>query len=190
MSQLPADNMKGLFPAPPVITTERLCLRPLTLRDAEDLRKFTREDSVYRYLPTFLFERKYDDPEEVISRLYDECLKDSLILAVCEHDAFRGLFEVYSYRAPIRKVSVGYRLLEEAWGRGIATEALGAVLEELLDRRIWIASASTMPENQGSARVLEKNGFNCVSTRIREDWGFEKPIPTNNWLRVRQRKEK
>ena len=63
------DNMLELFPAPPFLTGEGLCLRPLTLSDTEDLRKLTQESAVYRYLPTFLFEKKYE-PAEVTRRLF------------------------------------------------------------------------------------------------------------------------
>ena len=104
--------MADLFPKPPVLKGTDLILRPLVLSDTEDLRKLTGEDAVYRYLPTFLFEKKYD-AAEVIRRLYDECLKDSLILGVFREKCFCGLAEIYGYRAPIRKVSVGYRLDRE-----------------------------------------------------------------------------
>ncbi len=54
------DNMTGLFAEPPVLTDGALALRPLTRSDTDGLRKLTQQDAVYRYLPTFLFEKKYD----------------------------------------------------------------------------------------------------------------------------------
>ena len=176
--------MKELFPEPPVLTGAGLCLMPLTLSDADSLRRLTRQEAVYRYLPTFLFEKKYDDPVKVISRLYDEGLADSLILAVHREKRFCGLLEVYSYRAPIHKASVGYRLLQEEWGKGIATESLGLMIDELLTGRgIEIITASTMLENQASAHVLQKNGFSLVSHAVEEDWGFPEPTLADKWIR-------
>ncbi len=178
------DNMKGLFPEPPVLAGARLCLRPLSSSDADDLRRLTRQEPVYRYLPTFLFEKKYEDAETVIEWLYDECLDDSLILGVFMERRFCGLIEVYSYRAPIRKASVGYRLLREAWGKGIATEALRMMNGELLDNRgIEILTASTMLQNQASAHVLQKNGFSLVNHAVEEDWGYPKATLTDKWIR-------
>lgn len=177
------DNMAELFPEPPVLSGERLTLRPLVLSDKEDLRKLTQEEAVYRYLPAFLFEKKYEVPE-VIRRLYGECLKDSLILGVFEEKFFCGLAEVYGYRAPIRKASVGYRLLQEQWGKGYATEALGIMVRELLTNKgIEIITASTMVENRASAHVLEKNGFSLVNRAVDEDWGFPEPTPADKWIR-------
>ena len=142
-----------------------------------------REDAVYRYLPTFLFEKQYA-PAEAIARLYDEGLRDSLILGVFSGERFCGLAEIYGYRAPIRKASVGYRLLREEWGKGIATEALGLLIRELLENRgIEIITASTMVENRASARVLEKNGFTLVARAVDEDWGYPAPTPADKWIR-------
>ena len=178
------DPMRLLFPEPPVLQSERLQLRPLVLSDAEDLLRLTKQDIVYRYLPTYLFEKQFRDMKAVIKGLYQECLEDSLILGVFRSNRFCGLAEVYGYRAPIRKASVGYRLQEECWGQGIATEALRLLCAELLTRRkIEIITASTMIENQASAHVLQKNGFTLVNHAVGEDWGYSEPTPADKWIR-------
>ena len=80
---------------------------------------------VYRYLPTFLFEKNNGSAEKVIDKLYTECWKKSMILGVFENGEFCGLAEMYGFKDQIHKISVGYRFLERCWGRGIATETLG-----------------------------------------------------------------
>ena len=178
------DPMKALFPEPPILKGADLSLEPLSLSDADSLHRLTRQETVYRYLPTFLFEKKYDDPVKVIRCLYDEALADSLILGIYREKRFCGLLEVYSYRAPIHKASIGYRLLQEEWGKGIATESLGIMMDELLNvRGIEIITASTMLQNHASAHVLEKNGFSLVSHAVEEDWGFPEPTLTDKWIR-------
>ena len=178
------DPMRLLFPEPPALLGGGLMLRPLALTDAEDLLRLTRQEIVYRYLPTYLYERQSDDPEAVIRGLYREGLEDSLILGVFREERFCGLAEIYGYRAPIRKASVGYRLARECWGQGIATETLRLLTEELLERRgIEIITASTMLMNRASARVLEKNGFTLVNHAVDEDWGYPQPTPADKWIR-------
>jgi ribosomal-protein-alanine N-acetyltransferase len=175
--------MKLLFKEPPVLKGESLILKPLESSDADDLRRFTQQEIVYRYLPTFLFEKKYE-AAEAISRLYEEGMRDSLILGVFQENSFCGLAEIYGYRAPINKASIGYRLLHEKWGKGIATEALGLLIKELLENKgIEIITASTMIENRASARVLEKNGFTLVYHAAPEDWGYSEPTPAAKWIR-------
>ena len=72
--------MVKLFSDIPCLQSERITVRKLTPQDADGLRELTDCAEVYRFLPTFLFEKKYDDAQYVISKLYsDECLKTSLI---------------------------------------------------------------------------------------------------------------
>jgi RimJ/RimL family protein N-acetyltransferase len=64
----------------------------------------------------------------------------------------------FSFEGPQRAVT-GYVLAKDAWGRGYATEALGAVLD--VARRIGVARLQALchPEHRASWRVLEKCGF-------------------------------
>ena len=176
--------MKELFAEIPVLHGERLTLKALDNNDETALKELVDSEAVYRYLPTFLFEKKYDDISYVISHLYDECLSESLILGIFMGDEFCGLAEMYGYRGPIHKISLGYRLLERCWGQGIATEALGLMVDHLYNETsIEIITASTMIENQASARVLIKNGFDLVVHAVPEDWGRETPTIADKWIR-------
>ena len=176
--------MKKLFSEIPRLKGKRVVLRELTLEDAPALETLTRSPRAYRNLPTFLFEQKKDDAREVIRRLYTECFRESIILGVFTGTSFCGLAEMYGHRDPIHKISVGYRLLESCWGQGIATEALGVMVDYLLhETDIEIITASTMLENQASARVLVKNGFDLVVHGADEDWGYPQPTPSDKWIR-------
>ena len=78
---------------------------------------------------------------------------------------------------------MGYRLLPQCWGRGIATEALGLLIGSILRQApIEIITASTMIENQASARVLKKNGFELVAHAVGEDWGYAHPTVADKWI--------
>ncbi|MBL0916228.1 MAG: GNAT family N-acetyltransferase [Sphingopyxis sp.] len=65
---------------------------------------------------------------------------------------------------------VGYILRRDQWGRGIAREAVGRVIDhgfgEMKLRRIF---ADTDPENHGSIELLERLGFQREG-RLREEW--------------------
>ena len=99
-------------------------------------------------------------------------------------DAFCGLAEMYGFKDPIHKISVGYRLLERYWGQGIATEALGLMIDYLYEQTdIEIITASTMVENAASANVLLKNGFTLVVHAVGEDWGYDEPTVSDKWIR-------
>ena len=176
--------MKKLFSEIPFITGERLILRQIEDKDADSLLKLVQNPRVYRYLPTFLFEKKYDDIHHVIKGLYNECLQESIILGIFMEDDLCGLAEMYGYKENLHKISVGYRLLEDCWGKGIATEALRIMIDYIYgETDTEIITASTMVENQASANVLRKNGFDLVSSGVGEDWGYDQPTITDKWIR-------
>jgi RimJ/RimL family protein N-acetyltransferase len=51
---------------------------------------------------------------------------------------------------------IGYWIVQQLWGRGIATAAVDRMLELIPERPLW---ASTVDDNLGSQRVLQKAGF-------------------------------
>ena len=176
---------KKLFSEIPALESERLCIRSIKAGDASSLEKLAHSTTVYRYLPTFLYEQKYPEINRVIEGLYTECLRESIILGVFLRDGnrFCGLAEMYGYRDEIHKTSIGYRLLEEFWGKGIATETVSLMVEYLFGRTdIEIITASTMVENRASACVLKKNGFTLVNSGVGEDWGYEQPTMADKWF--------
>lgn len=176
-----------LFDTIPRIEGKRIVLRRLVDTDVPSLEELVHSERVYRFLPTYLFEKQFDDMHEMIQRLYDECFvaKESLILGIEERgcEGICGLAEFYGLRDDVHKISVGYRLLERCWGRGIASEALGLMVGYLYGQTdIEIITASTMIENIASARVLEKNDFIRTARGVEEDWGYDKPTIADKWF--------
>ena len=177
--------MKKLFSEIPYIESERLILRKIGEEDADGLSELMHSPSVYRYLPTFLFEKKYDDVHEVISRLYDECFQKSIILGVFMGNAFCGLAEIYGYREEAHKASLGVRLLERSWGKGVATEVVEALMRYLAEETdIRVVTTSTMVVNKAVNRVMERTHFLLVDSGVDEDWGYEQPTSVNKWARL------
>lgn len=84
------------------------------------------------------------------------------------------------HKQHIHQISIGYRLLESCWGRGIACEALSMMVDYLYSSTdIGIITASSMVDNTASARVLQKNGFDLVAHAVDEEWGFAEPTPAD-----------
>lgn len=180
--------MKKLFSEIPYLNNERIVLKGVEDGDANALTVMTSNTNVYRYLPTFLFEQQYDDIHEMISLIYEDCYKkeENLILGIYlkEDMTFCGLAEFYGYKDPLHKVCIGYRLMEEYWGKGIATETVALMVDYLYGQTdIEIITASTMIENAASAHVLVKNDFILTAKAVPEDWGFEAPTIADKWFR-------
>ena len=176
-----------LFDDVPLIEGERLVLCALDEGDAVGLQELIDNTAVYLHEPAFLFERQFGDAREAIRQVYGEPFgkKRSLILAIRlrETGDFCDLAEFYGPRDDAHKISIGYWILERFWSRGFATETVACMVGYLLRRTdILVITASTLPENGASARVLQKNGFVCTAHSVDEDWGFELPLPTDKWV--------
>ena len=178
---------KKLFIEIPSIKGEHIVLDRVVDGDADALRDLIQNPLVQRYLPTYLFEKQFDDVYEAISLLYDDLYanKESLILAIRMQDTgeLTGLGEFYGLRDNLHKVSMGYRLRQCWWGHGIATEAAHLMVDYLYgETDIEIITASTMVQNEASAHVLEKAGFIRTARGVEEDWGFPEPTIVDKWF--------
>lgn len=176
-----------IFDEVPCITGAGLTIKRITDTDSDGLTELVNDETVYRYLPTFLFEKKYDDIHYVIKQIHDECFaaRDSVIMGIYPDSGnFCGIAEIYGVNCSMHKVSVGYRLLRRFWGKGIATEAVSLLVGYLYSKTdTEIITASTMIENKASARVLEKNGFIMTASSVDEDWGYEHMTKADKWFR-------
>jgi len=61
------------------------------------------------------------------------------------------------------RTEITYWVDRTVWGRGIASQALGLLLEEVRTRPLHARAAS---DNAGSLRVLEKAGFRIIGTEV------------------------
>lgn len=179
-----AATIRELFPTVPAIEGERVVLRRLTEEDADGLLELAQSEQVNRYLPTFLLEKQTDDERSLIRRLYNELMEDNLFLGVFNDDDFYGLMELYGYKDYLHKISIGCRLNERSWGKGVATEATKLLVDYLYTKtNIEIITASSMTDNPAAANALRKCGFTLVERAAPEDWGYDTPTLADKWIR-------
>ena len=179
--------MIKLFSEIPYIASDFVTLSKVTQGDADGLRELVEDDLVYRYDPTYLFERKFGDVHEAIDAMYGEVFenRESLLLGVRRtgEGEFLGLAEFYDLRDDLHAVSIGTRLIRRHWGGGLATEIARLMVDYLYTKTdIEIVCATTMTENAASERALEKAGFIRTSRGVLQDWGFEKPVAADMWF--------
>ena len=173
-----------LFDEYPVLESERLLIRKMTISDAEALAALTAETAVYSSLPAFLFEYKYKDTARVIESIDTECFdkKVSIIMGIfikssyesneSETDFLIGIAEIYNYDEKKSKASISCRLSRSAWGRGIGTE-VARMLRDYLIRDIGLntVTAHVLKSNTASSAVFINNGFIAKYQDLYEDWG-------------------
>lgn len=71
------------------------------------------------------------------------------------------------------EVEIGYGLNPEAWGRGYASEMVGALCTWLLQQpAVSQVTALTRDDNRASIRVLQKSGFRQIGEEIGDEGLF------------------
>ncbi len=180
--------MKKLFKDFPHLENGRIILKKMHEVDAGALLNMKQNENVYRYLPTFLVELQYDDMSEVI-RLCNETqflTKSAILMGIYltegDLERFCGIAEIYHYDGDLAQVTIGYRLAEEFWGRGIATEVVEMMVNYLFfDTDIEVIIASHFASNPASGNVLKKNGFKIIASSVEQDWGYEAKTVVDKW---------
>lgn len=160
------------FSAFPVLTTDRLTLRPLRPSDAPDVLVFRSDWEVQKYnSPVYTSVAEAEDLIERLRAEFEQQEGISWAVTLTSEDIVIGLFGFHHWSRHHRRAEIGYDLARAYWGRGIASEALRAMLPfgfRRLDlHRIY---ANTIADNHESVRLLERLGFQREGTRRESSW--------------------
>ncbi len=143
-------------------STNRLILRPLTILDAEDLYKYRSDAETNQYqgwIP-----KSIDDVQNFISKTADKIDEYDtwfqLAIISKEKGEMIGDIGIHFFDVDRYQVEIGCTLAKNYHGKGIAIEALKAVIEYLFDnlykQRI---TCSIDPKNRASIKMVERLGF-------------------------------
>ena len=156
------DPIAEIFAKIPVLQTERLTLRAIRRSDCRDMYEYAKEPCVTRYLlwdvhPDMDYTVRYVD--YVISRYRTGEFTDWAI-TLTETGKMIGTCGFTRIDADHKKAEVGYVLNPVYWGKGIAAEAVSAVLGFAFSRlALHRVEAKFIRGNDRSLRVMEKCGM-------------------------------
>ena len=180
-----------LFDEYPELRDDMIILRRPQEEDADVLLKMCNNERICRYLPTFLEEQKYEDKREAIRKMYFDSFlnKRAIHLGIylsegnIDNNSFAGIFEIYDFDEKKGDVSLGIRIDEGFWDKGLATRVIRLVLDYLNNcEGIKTASAHIMPDNKASAAIAVKLGFIRIEAGREEDWGFGENIFVDKYI--------
>jgi RimJ/RimL family protein N-acetyltransferase len=153
----------------PVLTTERLVLRPFTFDDLPALSVLHAEESFWWY--PLRRGMSSEETKEFLVRVIDRYESDGFGLEALEDRSsgamigWAGLAVPHFLPQILPAIEVGWRLAETSRGHGLATEAGSAAVdwgftEGGLERIVSIYE----PANAASGRVMERLGFTYERT--------------------------
>ena len=146
----------------PILTTNRLTLRPLTMDDASDLFAVFSDPAVVRYWSAEPWTSIADAHEMIDQAL--ACYRDGTDvrfgIELAATGALIGTAGLHHFFPKNRRCELGYALGSAHWGKGYATEALSAALDYgFHELRLNRVEADIDPRNVASGAVLERMGF-------------------------------
>lgn len=147
------------------IETERLRLRALASADLDALAEIYLHPLVVRWIGPHTRE---DVRDEIAQQMEHQVSLGWSFWAVEETTTGRFLgdcgLQPLEHRGP--EVELGYDFHPDVWGRGVATEAARAVMEQAFGPlKIERVVAVVDPEHRASQRVLEKAGLRRAGKR-------------------------
>lgn len=150
------------LPVFPILTTDRMVLRQLRSSDAEQVFTMRSDPLVMRHVSRPLA-MTMKDASELIDRITTMvAAKDAVQWAMTlkNDDRLIGIIGFWRIIKEHHYAELGYMLARAQWGRGLMSEAIGAVLAcGFTTLGLHKVEAITRPANLGSIRALEKNGF-------------------------------
>ena len=138
--------------------TTRLLLRPGWAEDAPAIAAAIADEMIVRNLATAPWPYTLRDAEAFLAQPRDPVLPSFLIFERTD-GAPRLVGACGLGRRPSGAVELGYWIGRPFWGRGIATEACGALIDIARTLGLTQLEGSHFVDNPASGRVLEKLGF-------------------------------
>lgn len=164
----------------PTLVTDRLVLRKPEITDASEIRELRSDEQVNEYLDrpksTTLAEA-----EAFIQKITAGLTEKGWyywVLSLKNHDEFAGTICLWNIDIPTSTAEVGYELLPSWQGRGLAREALLAVVDySFKTLKFETITAYSHAANKESIRLLERTGF--ARDKLLEEAFYEKEGPQN-----------
>jgi len=156
-----------VFSRLPVLETPRLLLRPMTMRDAQDIYAYSCDEEVARHV-LWDAHRSVADSRgylRFIIRQYREGMPSSYGIVLKESGRLVGTIGFMWYSQDNNTVEVGYSLARWLWNKGLMTEALQAV-NDMAFRTLKVHRIEAQHEtvNPASGHVMKKCGMRYEGT--------------------------
>lgn len=152
------------------LETRRLWLRWPRLSDAAAIERYCANWQVARWTARIPHPYPKGSAERFVygAREANSLGRDLTLVAAPIQTPTKAVGAISLERRGADRLTLGYALAPEAWGRGFATEAVGAMVKAAFAlSEVAEIEASVQVENLASRRVLEKAGFTHIGRGLR-----------------------
>ncbi|ANA83357.1 GCN5-related N-acetyltransferase [Paenibacillus vortex V453] len=151
----------------PVLETERLRLRRVSMQDANEMYVYASDDEVTKHV-TWETHRSVNDSKRFIQFILAQYAKHDIApwgIELKESGRMVGTVDFVWWKPGHQSAEIGYVLARDCWGQGLMTEAATALLKLGFGQMELVRiQARCITENIGSQRVMEKIGMSYEGT--------------------------
>lgn len=159
---------------PFVLDTARLHLRRIDDEHLDDLVELDSDPAVMRFISGGAPTPRETYENGLLARMKAYPDQPFGYAAAYEAERFVGWFHLRPSVVDETVLEVGYRLRQDAWGRGLATEGAKALVAYAFDTLGWSAvDGCAMPDNLASIAVLKKCGMREAERFVHPRGGME-----------------
>lgn len=152
----------------PILKTERLTLRQITMNDTQDWLSAWNHPEVLRYLIDFETEPDEAEVKSIIEwadAIYANKTGIRWAITDTDDDVMVGSCGFHLYNPQNRWAEIGYELHFDHWRKGIMSETVNAVLDFCFETlNCHRVEANVTVGNEGSAGLLRSLGFTLEGT--------------------------
>lgn len=159
----------------PNLETERLFLRRVDVKDVNEIIALRSNPETMKYIPRPLVKTIEDALEHIAMMDAKIENNEGINWAITQkgNPKLIGVIGHYRIKPEHYRAEIGYMLLPEFSGKGIISEAVKEVVNYgFKGMQLHSIEAVIDPENNASAKVLEKNGF-VKEAHLKENEFFE-----------------
>ena len=146
----------------PILKTERLTLRSLSLDDQKDIFSLRSDEEINKFLDRQPC-NTIEDAIRFINNVNDNQKNNQSfywVITLTETNTFMGTICLFDFIIVQKSCEIGYELLTKFQGQGIMNEAAEAVVNYAFENfQIKTINAFSHVENKSSIRLLNKLGF-------------------------------
>jgi ribosomal-protein-alanine N-acetyltransferase len=159
----------------PNLESERLLLRRIDKNDMLEIFAIRSDVENMKYIPRPLV-KNHEEAMEHLAKIDSGIENNEAInwaITIKGNPKLVGIIGYYRTKHEHYRSEIGYMLLPEIHGKGIASEAVGIVMKfGFNEMKLHSIEAVIDPENGASEKVLQKNGF-VKEAYLKENEFFE-----------------
>lgn len=155
-------RIEDVFADLPSLETDRTLLRQLRREDEQDIFSYGSDEEVSRYT-AWPAHRTMEDTRLYLSRVLDKYSNNTVApwgIEDKQTGQIIGTAGFMAWNLHHSKAEIGFALSRKYWNRGYMTEVIREIISfGFKSMQLVRIEASCLPENTGSARVMEKAGM-------------------------------